>query len=83
MRNQERLRVNPAVGDYRVPVKNNDMRQKWLRGGLAETVAALEAVLLCSFLTVLSVPLVFSIPGSLALFLVCWVIAAPREGQKK
>ena len=62
-----------------MPVKNNDMRQKWLRGGLAETVGALEAVLLCSFLTVLAVPLVFSIPVSLALFLVCWVIAAPRE----
>jgi len=74
--------LNPAVGHYEVPVNNGGCGKKWLRGGLAETVGALEAVLLCSCLTVLSVPLVFSIAVSLALFLVCWRIAAPREGQK-
>jgi putative (di)nucleoside polyphosphate hydrolase len=73
--------LNPAVGHHHVPLKFEGWRRKWLRGGLAETVGALEALLVCSLLLVYAVPLVLVIPVSLATFGILWWFAAPREGE--
>jgi hypothetical protein len=77
--------LNPPVGHYHVPValQHNDRRKKWLRGGLAETVGAMEGALLYAYLTLFSVPPAVSVPAGLAVLFTCWWIAAHREEGKK
>ncbi len=73
------LAINPLEG-YGVPQPLGAGKWKWVRGGLAETVGAMDAVLLCALLIINSVHFVWAGAVSLLVLIVSWVLAAPRKG---
>jgi len=75
------LALNPSLTEYKVPQPLHAGKWKWLRGGLAETVGAMDAVLLGALLrtsNVLDAGWVVAI--SFFSLLVFWGLAAPRKG---
>jgi hypothetical protein len=75
----------PSVADvpkYKVPRKEDSGIWDWFRGGLAETVGAINAIIFSGLLIVISVEMVWaSIAGAIVL-MIAWVIAVPRKGTK-
>ena len=74
------LDLNQPSTGYDVPQPLDARRWKWFRGGLAETVGAIEAVLLCALLVFNSIGLCWAGAISLLILIVAWVLAAPRTG---
>lgn len=74
------LAINPMIEEYRVPQPLVPGTWKHFRGGLAETVGATVATLVCSLLLFNSVPIVWAAAAGLLVLLVSFLIAAPRKG---
>ena len=74
------LAINPAVAGYSVPQPLDNGKWKWFRGGLAETVGAMDAVLLFALLIINSVSVVLAGAISLLVIMISWGLAAPRKG---
>jgi hypothetical protein len=78
---RDKLRkINGPLDGYRVPQRSPETGAwKWLKGGLAESVAVIDAILLCSLLYSVDRWLAFVV-SSIALF-VAWKIAASRNAE--
>jgi hypothetical protein len=74
------LAINPPLEGYRVPQPLSAGKWKRFRGGLAETVGALNAVLLCALLIINSVSVVLAVAIGLFVLIILWKLAAYRKG---
>jgi len=74
------LELNQPSLEYTAPQPLRAGIWKWFRGGLAETVGAMEAVLLCALLIINSANIILAGVVSTALLIVFWALAAPRRG---
>ncbi len=74
------LILNPSLTEYSVPQPLRAGGWKWFRGGLAETVGAIDAVLLYVLLILNGLNVWLANTVSLLLFAVLWTFASPRKG---
>lgn len=74
------LALNQPLTEYDVPQSLGAGKWKWFRGGLAETVGAIDAVLLCSLLILNSVGIFKAGAIGLLCLFTAWLLAAPRKG---
>lgn len=74
------LAINPLGEGYRVAQPLDTGKWKWFKGGLAETIGAIDAVLLCALLIINSVSPVWVGAVSLLVLIFSRVLAAPRKG---
>ena len=74
------LALHPSLKGYEVPQPINAGTWKWFRGGLAETIGAIDAILLGILLILNSVYVVWASMASLLLFIILWGLAAHRKG---
>lgn len=66
--------------EYKVPQPLDTGIRKWFRGGLAETVGAIDSVLLCTLLIINAVNVWLAGAVGLLSLAIFWGLAAPRKG---
>lgn len=77
---REKLLTSNPLEEYKVPQPLGAGKWMWVRGGLAETVGAMNAVLLCALLIINSVNFIWAVTISLFVLFIFWVCAAHRKG---
>ena len=77
---REKLIAFNPIEEYAVPQPLGAGPWKWVRGGLAETIGAINAVILCVLLMINSISAVWAVVAGSLILAISWGLAAPRKG---